>query len=106
MPQLRKFGFEVEEWQTPVLLDFGRAEGAERGALAFMPVGGAAKSIFVSAAMCGMIAASLAAAAYFALVRVVSRGGGYMLSTEIRASSDFIVSSDGGLGTRNSTASV
>jgi len=33
VPQLRKFGFEVEEWQTPVLLDFGRAEGAERGAM-------------------------------------------------------------------------
>ena len=38
----------------------GMAPGLVAAALALMPVGGAAKSIFVSAAMCGMIAASLA----------------------------------------------
>jgi len=37
----------------------GMAPGLVAAALAFMPLGGAAKSIFVSAAMCGMVAASL-----------------------------------------------
>jgi DNA-binding LacI/PurR family transcriptional regulator len=34
VPQLREFGFEVDEWQTPVFFDYGRAEGTERGAFA------------------------------------------------------------------------
>ena len=34
VPHLREFGFEADEWRTPVLFDFGRAEGAARGALA------------------------------------------------------------------------
>ena len=34
VPRLREFGFEAEEWCTPVLFEFGRAEGATRGALA------------------------------------------------------------------------
>ena len=32
VPQLKKFGFEAEEWQTPVVFECGRAEGTERGA--------------------------------------------------------------------------
>ena len=31
VPRLREFGFEAEEWCTPVLFEFGRAEGAARG---------------------------------------------------------------------------
>ena len=34
VPGLRDFGFEAEEWRVPVLFDFGRAEGAVRGAFA------------------------------------------------------------------------
>lgn len=34
VPQLRKFGFKAEEWQTPVALKYGRTEGTERGAFA------------------------------------------------------------------------
>ena len=34
VPRLREFRFEAEEWCTPVLFEFGRAEGATRGALA------------------------------------------------------------------------
>ncbi len=32
VPQLRRSGFEAEEWQTPVAFEYGRAEGTERGA--------------------------------------------------------------------------
>ena len=34
VPQLRKFGFDVAEWLTPVVFECGRAEGTERGAFA------------------------------------------------------------------------
>ena len=34
VPRLRDFGFDADEWQTPVLFEYGRAEGTERGALA------------------------------------------------------------------------
>ena len=88
-----------------------RAKGMSFALLGNQAVTAAVASVFLPvASRFGyaplFFAFALAAAAYFALTRVVSRGGGYMLSTEIRASSDFIVSSDGGLGTRNSTASV
>lgn len=32
VPRLRESGFKVDEWQTPVLFEYGRAEGASRGA--------------------------------------------------------------------------
>ena len=34
VPQLRKFGFKADEWQTPVAFECGRTEGTERGAFA------------------------------------------------------------------------